>query len=195
LLEALDMEGLTPQQLARWKDSLVRFIKAVTLRTGKGLVMKSPPHTGRLQLLAETFPQARFVHIVRDPYVIFPSTRKLWLSLDDIQGLQRPHERDLDEYIFTAFDRMYHGFESQRSAVDSGRLFEVRYEDLVQDPVGQLQLLYERLELGDFEPMRERLQQHLSGQSEYQTNQYDLDDALQREIRRRWSWFFERYGY
>ncbi len=34
----------------------------------------SPPHTGRIRLLAEMFPQAKFIHLVRDPYSLFPST-------------------------------------------------------------------------------------------------------------------------
>ena len=79
-------------------------------------MMKSPPHTGRIEELARLFPGAKFIHIVRDPYTIFPSTRRLWVSLDWAQGLQHPHHHDLDEYVFSAFERMYRGFNRQRDA-------------------------------------------------------------------------------
>ena len=45
------------------------------------LVLKSPPHSARIRILKELFPDALFVHIVRDPYVVFSSTVHLWKTL------------------------------------------------------------------------------------------------------------------
>lgn len=45
------------------------------------LILKSPAHTARLKLLHELFPQARFVHISRNPYEIYQSTKKLFRDL------------------------------------------------------------------------------------------------------------------
>ena len=55
--------------------------QTLTFRDPRRLVLKSPPHTARVPVLLEMFPDARFVHIVRDPYVVFPSTVNLWKSL------------------------------------------------------------------------------------------------------------------
>ena len=77
---ALDLSGLTPGQLAAWKRTLVRFLKAVTYRDPRRLVLKSPPHTARLPVLLELFPDAKFVHIKRNPYTLFASTTNLWMS-------------------------------------------------------------------------------------------------------------------
>ena len=38
-----------------------------TLKYNRSLLLKSPPHTARIRLLLEMFPNARFVHILRDP--------------------------------------------------------------------------------------------------------------------------------
>ena len=72
--EYFDLEGLSPQARERWKRRLVWFLKCVTVRRRKRIVLKSPPHTFRVKTLLELFPNARFVHIIRDPHVIFPST-------------------------------------------------------------------------------------------------------------------------
>ena len=68
-------------ELARWKRTFLRFLQTLTFRDPRRLVLKSPPHTARVPVLLEMFPDARFVHIVRDPRVVFPSTVRLWKSM------------------------------------------------------------------------------------------------------------------
>lgn len=195
-MEYLDMQGLDERGLQRWKSSLGFFIRSLSCKfDNKRIILKSPPHTGRVQVLSEMFPGARFIHIVRDPYSIVPSTRRLWQSLDGVQGFQLPKHKELDEYVFGCYERMYGGFEKQRESIDPEQICEVRYEDLVKDPVGEVQAVYEKLGLGDFEDVREKLEEVASKQGEYKTNQHRLDPELKAEIQRRWAGYFERYGY
>jgi omega-hydroxy-beta-dihydromenaquinone-9 sulfotransferase len=193
--EFLDMEGCKPEDLDRWRRDMQRFVQMLTFKKGKRLVMKSPPHTGRIGELARLFPGAKFIHIVRDPATIFPSTRRLWVSLDAAQGLQHPHYRELDEYVFSAFERMYRGFNRQRGAIPADQFCELKYEDLVRDPIGQVRMIYEKLNLGDFESVCPRIEAHVGTQKDYKTNKHELEPLLRGEIRRRWSDYFERYGY
>jgi omega-hydroxy-beta-dihydromenaquinone-9 sulfotransferase len=195
-MELLDMEGVSDELLARWKHDMLWFAKALTYQTPKPLILKSPPHTGRVQVLAELFPGAKFIHITRHPETLFASTRRLWPSLDMAQGLQHPHHEHLDEYIFTAFERMYHGFESQRGSIDPRNICDVRYEDIARDPVGQVQAIYERLELGDFEGFRSDLEAYVAELKDYQPNRHvELEPEIRSEIHRRWAGYFEKYGY
>jgi hypothetical protein len=195
-LELLDMEGVAPDVLTCWKQNVTWFVKALTLQTQKPLILKSPPHTGRIAVLSELFPGARFIHMTRDPYTLFASTRRLWPSLDNVQGLQLPRNKYLDEYVFTCFERMYRGFERQRPLIPANRICDVRYEDLVRDPVGQVQAIYDKLELGDFERIRVPLEAYLRDQRDYQTNRHEtLEPEIRAEIRRRWSDYAEKYGY
>jgi hypothetical protein len=130
-LELLDMEGVSEEVLQRWKRDMVWFVKALTYYKKKTLVLKSPPHTGRIAVLSELFPGAKFIHITRDPESLFVSSRRLWPSLEFAQGLQIPKNENLDEFILTAFERMYHGFEKQRSNIHPNCICDVRYEDLM----------------------------------------------------------------
>ena len=99
-------------------------------------MLKSPPHTSRLRVLLEMFPKAKFVHIVRDPYMLFPSTIHLWKRLYCDQGLQKPNFNGLEEHIFNTLTRMYNAFERDRHLIGPGQFCEVRYENLIADPVG-----------------------------------------------------------
>ncbi len=194
-LEYLNMEGLTKEATRHWSESLVRFVKTITFRYPRRIILKSPTHTGRVQLLSETFPGAKFIHITRDPYALFPSTRRLWQSLDAVQGCQLNKDETLDEYVFDAFERMYHGLESQRGALDEQQIIDIRYEDLVADPVGVLQRVYEQLELGDFETVREKFEKYVESLKDYKTNEHELEPELRNKIRQRWAAYFDRYQY
>jgi hypothetical protein len=193
--EALDLDGLTPRARRSWKRAFVRFLQQLTFRRPGRLVLKSPTHSCRIRHLLEMFPEARFVHIVRDPYVVFPSTVNLWKSLYETHGLQRPTFAGLEEQVFRTCSHLYDQLEEGKRLVDPRRFHEMRYEDLVRDPAGAMRNLYEHLQLGGFDEVLPRLQSYLETMRDYQTNRYTLTPELRAEIGRRWGDIIRRYGY
>jgi hypothetical protein len=193
--EMLDMRECSPDELARFEKAMLHFVKMLTLSTGKRVLLKSPPHTGRVEVLARLFPGAKFIHIARHPFALFPSTMRLWQSLDEVQGLQMPRGRGLDEYVFSCLTRMYAGFEEQRQRLDAGAIYDIHYEDLIADPVGQLAKIYRQLELGDFDSVRPKVAALVEEQKEYKPNKHKVHPELKEIIRQRWKAYFERYGY
>ena len=193
--QALDLAGLAPADLDRWRAALRRFLGMLAVADPRRPVLKSPPHTARVGVLADMFPEARFLHVVRDPFVVFASTMRLWRSLHDVQGLQVDRGETLEPYVFAAFEEMYAAFERDRAALPAGRLHEIRYEDLVADPVGALAESYERLGLGDFERVRGPLEEHARSMKRYRTNTYSHDPRIVAEVARRWRPYLDRYGY
>jgi hypothetical protein len=194
-LDYLDLERVPPRARAAWKRGLLRFLKRVAYRRPGRLVLKSPEHTARIRTLLELFPDARFVHIVRNPYVVFSSLVKMLRAVYAAFGLQRPTYAGLEEFIFTTYPGILDRLEEGRRFVDRARFYELRYEDLVKDPVGQLRTVYDHLSLGGFAEVRPRLEAYLAAQADYHPNRYDMDPALRAEITRRWGAVIERYGY
>jgi hypothetical protein len=192
---SLSLEGLDAAELGRWKKGLEWFLKRVTFRNQKRIILKSPPHTARIKILLELFPDARFVHIVRDPYVLFPSTVKLWKTLYKFQALQEPNHQGLEEYVFSCFEEMYEKFERDRALLDPRRFFEVRYEDLVRDPIGSLRALYQHLALGEFENVLPKLRAYFAEKRNYRAGSHQIDDCLRDQVDRRWGPFMQKYGY
>jgi hypothetical protein len=193
--EYLDLGDVSGPALNRWKSGLLWFLKCLTLREPKRIVLKSPPHTARIRVLLDMFPRAKFVHIVRDPYVLFPSTMNLWKRLYRDQGLQVPTGEGLDEHVFQTLTRMYDAFDRDRGLLGPGQFCEVRYEELVADPTGQMRRVYEELKLGNFESARPGIEAYFAGQKDYQTNRYQITPEMRAEIARRWGKYVERYGY
>jgi omega-hydroxy-beta-dihydromenaquinone-9 sulfotransferase len=193
--EYLDLAGITDEARESWEQQLVSFLRALTVCSHKQLVLKSPTHTARVATLARLFPGSRFVHIVRDPRTLFPSTMKLWQVLDEAQALQRPDHRNLQDYVFETFERMYDAFESQRAELTPEQLVEVRYEDVVASPIDAMRSIYERLDLGDFEAMRPRLEAMTRAKRRYKTNRYELPADTEQLILSRWRNYATKYGY
>lgn len=191
----LTLDGLPAADVERWKTGLKWFLQHVTFRDPKRIILKSPPHTARVKTLLELFPDARFVHIVRNPYAIFGSTVKLWKSLYKTQGLQEPKYEGLDEYVFSCFEEMYTALERDRALVPAERFYEVTYEDLVRSPIDRMQQLYEHLNLGEFELVRPKLEAYFKDQQDYRSGSYQISDELRDEIDRRWGKFMRKYGY
>ena len=131
--------------------AFLHFLRGLTFKDPRRLVLKSPTHSCRIKTLLELFPDARFVHIVRDPHVVFPSTVNLWKSLYRNHGLQTPTFAGLEEQVFETFNHLYAKLEEGKRLVAPGRFHELRYEDLIRDPEGEMRLLYDRLGLGGFD--------------------------------------------
>ncbi|MGD9648561.1 MAG: sulfotransferase [Pirellulales bacterium] len=193
--EYLDLEGLTPAALARWKRALRRLMQQITWRTPKRIVLKSPPHTARIKALLELFPDARFVYLVRNPYKVFPSTVHLWKSLERVHAFQTPQFGGLEQYVLETFERMHRTYEETRHLIPPENLVELRYEELVRDPLAHLESIYERLQLGSFETVRSAAQTYLTSQQNYRTNRYELSPEMRSAINSRWRDYFERHGY
>lgn len=194
--ESLDLERLPREKREGWKRALLGFLKRVSFRDPRRLLLKSPTHSFRIPTLLELFPGAQFLHVVRNPYAVFSSTVKLWRSLYETHGLQVPRFEGLEEHVFATFSYLYQRLEAGRALVPTGNFLEVKYEDLIADPIKVMRRVYEELRLGGFEEARERIEAFWRGQAGYQTNRFaPLAPAHQAEIARRWGDVIDRYGY
>ena len=101
----------------------------------------------------------------------------------------------IGQRVFETFEHLYEKLEEGKKLIPPGQFHEMRYEELVNDPLGQMRLLYERLNLGDFDRVRPRLEDYLAKTKGYQTNKYERSPEVRAEIGRRWGEVIRRYGY
>lgn len=123
---------------ARLKDTMTMHLRI----TGKGrFLSKRTSNTQRLRLISRMFPDARFVHIIRDGRAValsysrvdwWPGTVLWWAGATPaelVAGGRDPLE-------VAALHWKHNTEEVLANAGTLGHYSEVRYEDLVADPVG-----------------------------------------------------------
>ncbi len=193
---SLDLSGLTHRQLHDWKRTFKRFVQTLAFRDPRRLVLKSPPHTARIPTLLELFPDAKFVFIQRDPYVLFPSTVNLWKSLSKKHGLQTlSNEQRIEEKVFSEFRIIHERYEQTKGLIPAGNLVEVRYEDLVKDLEGGMEAVYSGLNLDGYDAVRPRIAGYAARNKNYETNKYTQTPEQRAKIRERWGDIIAKLGY
>jgi len=192
----LTFRGVPDGEVAHWGLALTTFLKKLTLKHDRPLVLKSPPHTARIRLLLDLFPDARFVHIHRDPYDVFRSTRHMIRAVQPVFQLQRCPPLDGDDTILGVYREMYDAYFEQRGLVPEGRLCDIGFEELERDPVGVVGSIYQSLGLAGFEDLRPRLETYLGSISGYRKNRLDdLPEPTRLRIADEWGRAFDEWGY
>ena len=193
----LTMRDVSAGEVAEWKEAFLLFLKKLALLSRRPLILKSPPHTARIRLLLEMFPDARFVHIHRNPYDVFHSTRKTLKAVAEFHRLQRaPAAADVDDRILRTYRTMYDVYFEERGAIPEGQFCEVGFEQLEQDPIGQIRGIYKALQLPDFSEVHSEVQSYVSSIADYRKNSFpDLPEALRQRIAEDWQRSFQEWGY
>jgi len=196
-MDYLDLVNLSEEERTRWERGFMWFVKRLSYKQKKRLVMKSPAHTARIPTLLKLFPDARFIHIARNPLAIYPSTVKVWKVLNSVQGLHNPAQDDpwMEEFVFEVFKRLFKRYDETWGLIPDGHLTEIAFEDLAADPKAVMKQIYEQLDLGDFASAEPGMDEYLAGQKDYKPNVFNLPDALRAKILKRWSGYIKRFGY
>jgi hypothetical protein len=192
---AVDPGQLPPGALAVWQEAFRLFMKKLSFSKGKRIVLKSPPNLGRIPILLQMFPGAKFVHITRNPYVVYQSFQKNWRRGHALSHLQKPDPLVINELILSWYTDLFALFERDRRLIPPGDLHELRFEDLESSPRESLQTLYQELSLPGFEDFWQQASVYLEGLAGYKKNTYTLTEEVRATVNQRWRFFFERYGY
>lgn len=197
--EATDRFGLmrlTAGELAQWKRAYLHVLRTATLAAqGRRLVLKSPANLGRTALLRSLFPDAKFVFLMRNPYVVYLSNLRLYRSLLPSYAMT---DYDWDEVAAAVrgnFTVMMRRYLRDRESIPPGNLVEVRFEDLEADPLGELERVYDRLRLPGWEHARQPIAAYAESLAGYRKNRYRIDQRVVRVVDRDWGFAVKAWGY
>jgi hypothetical protein len=192
----LTFRDVPPQAVEDWKTSLRVFLKKLMLKQGKPLILKSPPHTGRIKLLLDLFPDAKFVHIHRDPYAVFQSVVHTYVAGLPFGRLQNTNGVDWTERILRQYKELYDAYFDERGLIAAGHFHELGFTKLEEDPVGEMRKLYEALDLPEFAKVEPAIQTYVGTLSGYRKNVFsELAPDLRRRIASEWRRCFDEWGY
>ena len=191
------LEALSPRELAHWDRLYLTILRKATWAAGgRRLVLKSPINIVRIPHLLRLFPQARFVHIVRNPYTIYPSLMNFHtksFAARAIGAIPDPEQTRLN--VEDLYAQMARKYLQDKSLIPADRFVEVRYEDLSREPLPQLERIYAQLDLPGWDDARAPMAAYLDGLKDYRKNKYPEDPAVIERVGRCWKFAAEAWGY
>ncbi len=192
----LTFDDVSAKEIAEWKSALLGFMKKLTFKYGRPLVLKSPPHTARIRLLLELFPDARFIHIHRHPYQVFSSCRHYYDTAVWYSYLQKPNYALVDGGIIRRYSELHDAFFNQRDLIAPERFHETSFDELDRDPVGTLSMIYRRLGLGGFETIEPEVRRYIASLAGYRRNEFpELDPEMRGRLASEWIRNFREWNY
>ena len=195
-LEKYATMRLTGAELKRWENAYLDVLRKATLASGgRRLLLKSPTNLGRTAELLRLFPDAKFVHIVRNPYVVYASMTHLYRRMLPICQLDDVEPAEVAATILDSYAAMMRQFMKDRESIPGGHLAEVRFEDLERAPMVELERLYDELALPGWERARQPIAAYLSTLSGYRKNVYRIDPEIIEVVEKHWGFAVEAWGY
>lgn len=191
----LDLRQLPREEQERWEKEMRYFLRLLTVQQGKTMVLKSPPHGFRLPILPAMFPNAIYVIIERNPYEVFASNLKLWQTLLAMYSLESVSPDEIEAFVLAAYVLHEEAVAEGTRQINSRWLARVRYEDLVADPVAQMERLYAELGIEGFETVRPRLDQHAASVADHTRNRFILTPAQKARVDAQWGALIKEKGY
>jgi len=190
------MLGISDERKESWRSDYKLLIsKAIRDTGGDRFLSKNPPNTGRINFLLETFPEAKFIHIHRNPVQVYLSTQNFFRKMMPHLQLQTIDQERLNEDIFEIYKMLMKDYLKQRSQVPEGQLVEVSFESLEKNPMGVLKEVYASLDLEGFEQARPFFQNYVDQMKSYRKNRHEIDPELLKRIEKEWGFALQEWGY
>ncbi len=168
--------GFLPEgeKLKQWKNALIHFYKKLTLENQKTILIKNPFHSLRMNLLNEIFPNARYIHIIRHPYKVVPSTIRMWNIVGTQNAMnnkwKKPGTKDVTEVLSEIETKI----KNDTKYLPENRYCLIKFEDLENDPIKLVQSIYNDLNLDFSDDFNDSLIQFLLSVKNYKKNIYTL---------------------
>jgi hypothetical protein len=175
-----------------------RVVKLLQSRRPPNLwLFKAPHHKFHLEAVLSAYPDVRFIMTHRDPGKSVPSYASLVSSLFPASQ----HERDRGTVGREVCNHLREGMENAiaaRARIGENRFFDVHHRELVADPLGVVQRIYEFLQLELRPPVEQAIldwqQANRSGSQgihRYTPEEFGLRAA---QIRSDFKFYFDRFG-
>lgn len=174
------------QLMLYYRDCLQRHLYAVG--GNQTLLIKNTTCTGRLKSMLSAFPELKIIHIIRHPYESIPSLLSMynasWQTF--VPQTRDSHEASKDlALLYADYYRQRVQIFQELSLNYPERFLEVRYEDLIADPMAIIKQIYEQFQLNlsettfsDFQTQIQAAQSGYKSKHKYSLEQFGLSKEM-----------------
>ena len=161
--------------------------------------LKSPQHLFDLPALLEAYPGAMLVWTHRDPALTFSSLSSFIAGFLAAFGGDKDKAAIGRDVVETWIAGMNRALQARQDPAIEGRIIDLAHKDVVADPMGTVQKIYDRFGLTFSNEHRSRISRFLTenpaakrmGKHKHSPEQYGIDIN---EVRSRMDDYYDRFG-
>lgn len=191
-------KGTSKTEKENWKKTYFKLLKQIALFRGKNkrLLLKNPHNTGRIAVLRELFPEAKFIFIHRNPYDVYLSNIHLYKKTIQTQFLQEFSDDDIHERVMYCYETTLKKYIDDAKELSQNQLIEISFDELAESPIETLEKIYTQLSLGTFENVKPMIEEYLTTVKDYKRNKFKaIPKEIEEEIKKRWGFSFKQWNY
>lgn len=101
---------------------------------GKRLLLKNPPNLGRVPEVLRLYPDAKFIHVYRNPWRVHASSMKLMQRFTEELAFQSHEMSAAEDFVSKRYAAIMQKWFSDRQLIPPENLIELRHEDITSRP-------------------------------------------------------------
>jgi len=125
--------------------------------------------------LQEIFPEANFIYIVRNPVIVYLSTKKFFVQWFPLLNLERFPLEEISNMVLDVYVELIKDYLTDREGVNSNRITEVRFETLLENPIQEVKRIYENCNFKDFQTLTPVFQEYLDSIRSFRKDSYTME--------------------
>ncbi len=189
-------KGISNWIINQWKKNYYYLLQKTTYHMrGKQLVLKNPAHTARIKLLLELFPEAKFIHIYRNPFEVFLSTWNFFQKGIRPFMLQKVSDKEIETYIFHVYRDVLRCYFRDSPQIPKENLIEIKYELFENDTLNELEKIYTKFSLNGFSKAKLYIEEYLKSISDFKKNKYVISKDIYGKIEEKWRFTINKWKY
>jgi len=188
--------NLSKDVIKKWRNSYDILLKKALLNTnGSQMIIKNPCNTGRIKELLRLYPTAKFIHIYRNPVVVYLSTLKFFTELFPSVQLQKIDQKLIKEIIIYVYKTLHNDYFNQMNQIPKKQLYELKFEDFEKNPIYFLREIYNSLNIKGFDDSKHLFERYFKENKKYKKNTYSIERDTLKKIKKEWKFVFEKLKY
>ncbi len=189
-------EGVSASDVAHWSGMFEYLLRKVSYACrGKRLLLKNPPNLGRVREVLRIYPNAKFIHVYRNPYLVHASTMKLMDRFMDNLAFQSHEPQQIETFISQRYQLIFEKWHDDKHLIPTENLIELRHEDITKRPMQIIEKVYQQFRLTTWDVMQPRLKVYTDSLIGYQNNEYRFSREYVNRLRPYLQRFSELFGY
>jgi hypothetical protein len=137
-------DQVSPAEKKRDMDYYAEIVKKhIYAHGGRRYISKNPSHSPKVKTLHLQFPDAKFINLVRNPLQVIPSSISLYSKHCRRYGDPK-EEYNLQESVIEHSKHWYLYPHQYLKTLPANQYIRVSYQDLVSDPKGTVERIYDQ---------------------------------------------------